>query len=88
MNYKREENRGYKRFKEGLRVKCIRNERNSSTRPPVKLTIGNFYKVVECKKDVHGAIVINVENDDGVIEQYTSRRFDLDREDILSQLLD
>jgi hypothetical protein len=88
MNYNREENRGYKQFKEGLRVKCVRNDRHSATRPPVKLTVGNWYKVIKCKKDIHGAIVIDVENDEGIVEQYTSRRFDLDREDVLSQLLD
>ncbi len=88
MNYNQIENKGYTEFKEGIRVKCIRKSRDSSVRPPVNLTIGKWYKVNKCLRDIHGAIVIEVINDEGNLEQYSSRRFKLEREDLLSALLD
>lgn len=78
-------------FKKGQIVNCMANDRGSTTRPDVHLIVNKLYTVIDT--DIKGymdrkIIDVYVENDNDIVEKYSSKRFKIDREVILSELLD
>lgn len=79
-------------FTNGQRISCISNDR-SGTRPPVHLTLDKLYTVIDSEYNegtygMRNYFFVWVKNDDGIIEKYSSKRFEANRESILSELLD
>ena len=79
-------------FKEGQRISCVANDRGEH-RPTVHLTNNKIYTVISVEfrkgnKWTRDCCDVWVKNDDGIIEKYSSKRFKIDRESIISELLD
>lgn len=87
-----EEIKEHPNFNINQRVACISNDR-TGMRDNVALTLNKLYVIKDVnyitgKFGMRDVCIVYVMNDSGIIEKYSSKRFKIDRESILSELLD